>query len=110
MCVSERKRAQDRKSLTSRMVQLDRREAELRAEQQRKNAAQAQAALWDQSGISRAVRSQLLLSDVLAERETQIAERTYIAGVAEAQEGQFLAQLQEQLQVIGYFQTLLPPA
>lgn len=82
------------------VTQLDRREAELRAEQHRQRAEQAQAALWEQGGIARAVRSQLLLSEVLAEREAQMAERAYLAGIAEAQEGQYLAQLQERLQVV----------
>ena len=50
--------------------------------------------------MARAVRSQLLLSDVLAEREAQLAERAYLAGIAEAQEGQFLAQLHERVQVL----------
>ena len=81
-------------------MQLDRREAELRAERQQKLAAQAQAALWEQSSMARAVRSQLLLSDVLAERETQIEERAYVAGIAAAQDGQYLVQLREQTQVL----------
>ncbi|KAK9790741.1 hypothetical protein WJX73_007368 [Symbiochloris irregularis] len=78
--------------------ELDRREAELRDEQRRHLAEQAQTALWEQSALARAVRSQLLLSEVMAERQTQIAEQEYLRAVAQAQEGQYLAQLHGQLQ------------
>lgn len=85
--------------MSLRSLQLDRQEAELREEKRKRQAAEAEAALWEQGSMARAVRSQLLLSEVLAERETQIAERAYVAGIAAAQDGQYLAQLHETMEV-----------
>ena len=63
---------------TVRAVQLDRQEAQLREQQRAAQAAKAQAAIWQQTDVARAVRAQLLLSEVMAERALQLAEAQHM--------------------------------
>lgn len=80
-------------------LQLDRQEALLREEQRAALAAKAQAAIWQQTDVARAVRAQLLLSEVMSEREQQVAERQHVRILEQLQENRHYANLLSQVEV-----------
>ena len=80
-----------------RMQEIDRAEATLRETTRREQIQRAQKMLFDYSDRVRSLHAKVLLSDVLAEREMQIAQRDTMRTLRANADAQFMATQRAQL-------------
>ena len=80
-----------------RMQEIDRAEATLRETTRREQIQRAQKMLFDDSDRVRSLHAKVLLSDVLAEREMQIAQRDTMRTLRANADAQFMATQRAQL-------------
>lgn len=81
------------------LTQVDRDEAELRAEARRIQIERANKILFDETDRVKGFHSKLLLSDVMKENEGQVVQKKGMAVLRRAQEAAFVEQQRQALEV-----------
>lgn len=81
------------------MLQIDKREAELRAEQRRVQIERANKILFDETDKVKGFHSKMMLCDVLQENAELIEYKKQIEVLKKAQEQAFVEQQTQQLEV-----------
>lgn len=85
--------------LASPDIQVDRDEAELRAEARRIQIERANKILFDETDRVKGFHSKLILSDVMKENEGQVVQKKGMAVLRRAQEAAFVEQQKQALEV-----------
>lgn len=89
----------DLHALLLRLLQADRAEAELRAENRRIQIERANKILFDETDKVKALHSKMLESDAIKENETLIGYKKQIEVLKKAQEAAFVEQQRQAMEV-----------